>query len=215
MPFIISTDNKSRLDNPFKGALQFREIVVGSGAVWPTGSGSDYVIPLGTPMAPLTSSASKRTYKPIRVGRIAGTATAAELDMTMDSCAGFATGDVVVVLQNGALPTLCTISTTGTISALSYTTKVISLTNALGIIVTANCVVEVKENGLGTNPHDAVYLAENVQTRDLVSGTNVEAPARGVRSGQVEVNRLATHCFDALFPRLFPLMDFIPTSAGN
>jgi hypothetical protein len=197
--------------------LDTRNIVVLAGSKWPTGATTDdpYVIPAGTPMAPVTAGTGR--YKPIRQAVIVTAATAAEFVLNTGAAKGegFDVGDVVNVMQNGAKPTLMTVATVGTISTIDYTLGVITLTNALGVIVSAGCWIEVASNGAATNPAGAVYLLENVKTRDTDLGVSVDVPAVGVIRGQVEITKLGTNCYSsALSPKQFPLIDFIPVTPG-
>ena len=213
MPYRTASTVKSREDNPFKGQLESRDIVVEAGAVWPTGAGSNYVIPLGIPMSPATATTTGK-YKPIRRSTAAGEATATETAITLTSCDGFAIGDIVNVIQADPTTSLVTVATVGTVSALSYTTNVLELSAALNLVVTAGCFVEVAENGAATNVNDCVFLAQNVQTRAADDSTEIDCPAFGYRAGQVEVTHLADNCYDALTPRQIPDFDYIPTMPG-
>lgn len=214
MPYRGETVAKARLDNPIR-VERSRNIAVYPGAKWMTGSGDDYVIPLGTPMAPLTAGTG--LYKPIRRTVVNTAATAGEsiLNAKAGAADGFEVGDVVIVLQNGAKPTLMTVSTTGTISTIDYTTGVITLTNSLGLVVSAGCFFEVAENGAATMTRDCVFLGENIKTRDTDLGVNLTVLAVGYQAGQVEVVKMDTNCYDALTPAQFPDFDFIPEYSGQ
>lgn len=213
MPYRIAEGVKCREDNPFKGpGLQVRDIVVIGGAVWPTGMGSNYVIPLGIPMSPVTATTTGK-YKPIRRTTAAGAATAAETAITVSNADGFAVGDIVNIIQANPTLLLVTVSSVATITALSYSTKVMEFA-ALGLIVSAGCFIEVAENGAATNVNDCVYLGQNVQTRASDDSTSIDCPAIGYVAGQVQVSKLATNCYDKLTPRQIPGFDYIPTMPG-
>jgi len=215
MPYRGETVAKARLDNPFK-VERSRNIAIYPGVKWPCGDSSDdYVIPLGTPMAPITAGTG--LYKPIRRAVMNTAATAGEsiLNAKAGEADGFAVGDVVIVLQNGAKPSLMTVSTTGTISTIAYATGVITLTESLGLVVSAGCYFEVAENGAATMTRDCVFLGENVKTYDSELGVSLTPLAVGYIAGQVEVVKMGTNCYDALTPAQFPDFDFIPEYAGQ
>lgn len=217
MPYIAKTAAKARSDDPFNVPVDGkRDIIVLAGCKYPTGASTDdpYLIPLGTPMAPVTAGTG--AYKPIRRGDVVTAATAGEsiLNMGAGGAVGFDVGDVVNVLQKGAAIALMTVATVGTISTINYSTGVITLTKGLGVVVSVGCFVEVAENGAATNPNSAVFLGQNVKTRDTEIGTNVTVQAVGYIKGQVEVLKLADHTYDALTPKQIPNFDFIPATPG-
>jgi hypothetical protein len=216
MPYIGTGVTKIRTDDPFRVPAEGkRSIVVLAGTKWPTGvtGEDDYTIPLGTPMCPPTAGTG--AYKPIRRAVVVTAATAGEAICNVGAlkAVGFAVGDVVNILQNGATPALMTVSTVGTISTINYATGVITLTNGLGLVVSVGCFVEVAENGAATNPNSAVYLGENIRTYDDTVGA-VNAIAVGYISGQVRAQSLSQNCFDSLTAKQMPNFDFIPNTPG-
>src|ERR1035437_9377098 len=84
--------------SPFTLVQRKRSISISPGAKWDNSlsTGGEYVIPAGTPMAPITAGTG--LYKPIRRTTIATVATANETVATMAAVSEakkFAVGDVV------------------------------------------------------------------------------------------------------------------------
>ncbi len=207
----ISSNVKSREDNPFIGPLAKRDIVVAAGAQWPTGSGYDYVIPLGVPMAPYSGGNGK--YAPIRRAQIVAALASGATQIYVDDADGFATSDVIALFTGS--PSTTSILTAA-LTGVDYTNNVLSvaaLAEAATNAVT-NSYVEVEQNGYLLNPSDAVFLGENVQTKDATSGTTFDVPAVGILKGQVDINRLGPNCYDALIESQIPGVDYIPTTPG-
>ena len=210
MPHIVDEAIKTRQASPFRGQLQEREIVVEAGAIWPTGVGNDYVIPLGVPMSVVTASTNNR-YKPIRRTTLAASG-AATIALTVNCADGFATGDVIEVLASDDY----TAVTAGTVASCDYTNEIIYLTAANTVLGVTGDYVEVTENGYSVNIGDAVFLAESAQTR--VEDTNVPMPAKAYITGQVEVaglEAISPNCYDPLIAGTqIDGFDYIPTAPG-
>lgn len=209
----VSTSLKSREDNPFVGPLVKRDIVVAAGAQWPTGSGYDYVIPLGVPMAPYTDSNGK--YKPIRRSYLVTAVASADTQLYIEDADGFATGDTIGAFTS---PDSTTTDFTAELTGVDYTNNILTIT-ALGThtestAAVTNVYVEVVENGYIAAPKDAVFLGENVQTKDSLSGATFEVPAVGIIKGQIDINRLADNCYDTLMETQLSGFDYIPTTPG-
>ncbi len=212
MPYRFDSTVKSRQENPFRGQLQMREIVIEEGSRWPTGVGSDYVIPLGVPVAPVSGGDGE--YAPVPRATVSA-ATAAQAICTVQSADGFYAGMVVNLLQASPTVDLVTIATTGTIGTVVRATGLITLTEDWGIVVSAGCFLERADVGAGTNPPDAVFLGQNVQTRIEDLSEDVMAPAVGYIAGQVEIAHLANNCYNTLTPRQIPGFDYIPATPGQ
>ncbi len=210
MPMRYSKDFKSREDNPFVGPLTTRAIVVAAGAKWPVGSGEDYAIPLGVPLAPVTSNGQ---YKPIRRGKIVTALASADTYIYLESVKGFATNDVIALFTGSGSTTNIL---TATVTAVDFTNNRLTVA-ALGSAATnlvTNSFCEVEENGYLHNHADAVFLGENIQTGDSQESRTWEQPAVGILKGQVDINRLDSNCYDALIETQISGMDYIPTTPG-
>lgn len=209
----VSESLKSREDNPFVGPLVKRDIVVAAGAQWPTGSGCDYVIPLGVPMAPY--SGGNGQYRPIRRSYFVTAVASADTQLYVEDADGFATGDVIGAFTS---PDSTTTDFTATLTAVDYTNNILGIaalgTHTEATAAVTNVYVEVVENGYIADPKDAVFLGENIQTKDALSGTTYEVPAVGIIKGQVDINRLAANCYDTLMETQLPGFDYIPTTPG-
>jgi hypothetical protein len=200
---------KSRGENPFRQTVE-REIIVAAGAQWPTGNGSDYVIPLGVPMSPASTNGR---YKPIRRSAVQSALASGATQIELSSADGFATGDVVAAFT-GSPSTTNTF--TATITAVDHDTNkltVAALPEAATNIVTGS-YVEVEENGKLAGKSDCVFLGENIQTRDEVAGVSFPVPAHGFVQGQVEIDQLADNCYDALIESQIAGIDYVPTTPG-
>jgi len=207
MPYNLTNDIKSRQDNPFGGNILKRNIIVESGAQWPTGSGNDYVIPLGVPMAPVGTSGR---YKPIRRAQVVTALASGNTIIYVDDADGFAAGDVIAAFTSADSTTnIFTATITAVSQAGNYLVVAALPANATNIVT--NSYVEVEENGYLLNPSDAVYLAENIQTHDDDSNTDLVVETYGYIQAQVEISELADNCYDALIPTQLPGIDFIPT----
>ncbi len=207
----ISTSVKSREDSPFVGPVRKRDIIVAAGAQWPTGSGYDYVIPLGVPMAPYTGGNGK--YQPVRRSYLVAALASSDTQIYVADADGFATNDIIAVFTGAASTTNCG---TATITAVDYTNNILTvapLPEAITVAVT-NSYCEVEHNGYLHNHDDAVFLGENIQTKDAESGTTFDVPAVGIIAGQVDVNRLGANCYDALIESQIPDVDYIPVTPG-
>jgi hypothetical protein len=207
----ISTAVKSREDNPFVGPLTKRDIIVAAGAQWPTGSGYEYVIPLGVPLAPYTSGNGK--YMPIRRSQLATALASSDTQIYVDNADGFATNDIIALFTGSPSTTN---SLTATITAVDYANNILTVA-ALASNATVgitDAYVEVEHNGYLHNHADAVFLGENIQTKDALSGTTFDVPAVGFIAGQVDVTLLAGNCYDSLLETQIPGFDYIPETPG-
>lgn len=208
--FRYSKNYKSREDNPFVGPLTKRDIVLAAGAKWPIGEGDDYAIPLGVPVAPVSTTGK---YKPIRRSQLATALASSDTYIYLDSARGFATGDVVALFTGAASTTNIALAT---ITAVDYTFNRLTVAALPAAITNAvtDSYCEVNENGYLLAPTDACFLGENVETGNTADGQTWDAPAVGIIRGQVDVNRLDTNCYDALLESQISGMDYIPKTAG-
>jgi len=209
----ISTAVKSREDSPFVGPLTKRSIVVAAGAQWPTGSGYDYIIPLGVPMAPYTGGNGK--YQPIRRTTLASSVASSDTQLYVADANGFATGDVIAAFTGAGATTN---GFTATLTGVDYTNNILTIV-ALGAATALTAAltssyIEVEHNGYLHNHDDAIFLGENIQTKDALSGSTFDVPAVGIIAGQVDINRLAPNCYDAMIESQIPGFDYIPTTPG-
>jgi hypothetical protein len=203
---------------PFMLVTQTQEIQVSASSVNPltTGASQKYVIPAGTPMAPVSGK-----YLPVRRTRIVATAPSNSATVYVDDATPFVAGDRICYfnsyLGTGAVGTVSTSAESGNVLVL-----------AAAITAAAGDYLEEAYTGAHANttsamteeirPTDHVILLHDVSVTADDGVTTVDASAVGVtvgqmRSGSVKGTGCAT--FDVILRQQFPHIQFLNTQAGT
>jgi len=213
---------KSSIGGVFESVEEYRNIIVSGSSFDPldvTATGR-FVIPAGTPMAPIVSTGK---YMPIRRSR-ATSAVSNDTTVTVDCVKPFLGQEGAGVLfyaSNAATATLRTIST------VTQATNVIVLTAAATVVdddyfeVALNGAHGNVETATPTQIPDAVILAEAIEVV-FADGTTFDVPAVGVIKGAIareNVNGPGVGAlgatFDVILKNQLPNISFLPVSAGT
>lgn len=206
------------VENPFDQIDMAMNIIIASTALNPLdiATATKYIIPGGTPLAPVSANGGK--YRPIR--RTLATAAANNTTcVTVQNAKPFLAADVLkYYVSNVATSDVATIATIDT------TNNVLWLTAAHTIASSER--VEVKETGLANttavNPTgipDCVILRDTVAVR-LADGTLIDKPAVGVLRGAIRksmVNGPGTTAFDTMLQQAGQCggINFLPATPGE
>jgi len=228
MPYVVTQNTKSIEYDPFYNITERRDIVVEGGAVYPTGSESNYVIPIGIPMSPVTQSTTGN-YKPIRRAAVSTTASGGASALVYVECAdGFAAGDTVGIFTGVTGTAMATSVTSHTIAGIDYDNNTMTLSGNVNTAYnTGTAVIEVLENGLyhinagGVSAQNCCYLGDNIQTRVEEQGgavtQNVDSPAVGyfaAQVGQQDLVNISTNALPLGIDTQCPDFDYVPTTPG-
>lgn len=208
MPYRIEYQGKARTDYPFKQPLK-RDIIIQAGAKWPTGVGSDYLLPLGIPLAP--EGTTGRYIPKARTTIVTALASSAET-VYLKSTDGFSVGDVIALYTAAATTAVYTAPILAIDRTSNYIKIADDILNAAATNLVTNSYVAIEKVAFVTT--DQVLLGENVETADVISGTTFPAPTVGIIGGQVEIAALADNCYDGLTKANLPRFDFIPATPG-
>jgi hypothetical protein len=205
---ISATVLKTGARKPFSVALIKRRIVVDSSSLDPmdTDANNQYIIPAGTPMAPVTGNDGR--YMPIKRATVVScTWDNPNTEIVVDDASPFKDGDVV---RQWDADDAYADNAVGTLADVDLTTNTLSIVGD----VTGD-IAEDDLIGVAYNTADVVLLEQDAAVRDQDLNL-VHVPASGVTCGQIrcaDVNMPSGA--DPVLYRDMLLMDFVPGEPGS
>lgn len=219
MPYRVSKSLKVREYVPFESIEEERNIIVDGGSLDPVDDGTltRYVIPAGTPMAPIAATGY---YWPVRRTTVAATLGNATT-VTVADASPFKGDAGKGVLIFGSLSETAQLRT---ISSVDTTNNVIVITSP--VTVTNGYYIEAALNGAHGNATafnsaqipDQVILKHDVEVLAADGSTTFHAPAVGVYRGAIRrdlLNGPSAAGYDDLLKSSHPTISFLPIKAGN